>query len=498
MPPGGMGVPPVGSSIADCGLPIADSNGGMGASPVDNRDGGAPNPKSKFQDPKPEGTEEPRSPGAEGQKQNPQSAIRNPQSKPSRFGRTLLLLLISHASAAAIGAGLLFHYQPRWLTEWLYPRPRTALEVDPLRTPPSAYFWNEQPPAAFPVPPYARFLKGVTIVLDPGHVGQRDPGGGWKRGPTGLREAVVNLNVATFLADFLRESGAKVILTRDHDESLNLDDDVDLLERAEVANRANADLLLSIHHNAAEAPEANHTLLFYHARPEDSPAALCVARHLLTGLDDALRLDRIVDCALQSDYIMYQNGFAVLRHARVPAVLSESSFHSNPEQEQRLRDPVYNRREAYGLFLGLARWAQAGLPRVRLIEASDGKPTPGGTLVVQLDDGLTSRAGKSGAALMPDTLSVELDGEGVAYEQDAARGELRITLPTSMPAGLGYLKVDFQNIFGQPVLHPWIALSDTPPPRPQPPPAASKPGSKPTTKPGVKPANKPATKSKQN
>lgn len=402
--------------------------------------------------------------------------------------RLLLLMLVTHAMAAAIGAGLLFHYQPRWLVELLYPRPRAAVELDPLLTAPSMYHWTEQPAPAFPIPPYARFLKGVTIVLDPGHVGQRDPGGGWKRGPTGLREAVVNLNVALFLADFLQSAGAKVILTRDRDVSRDLDDDVDLLERAEVANRANADLLLSIHHNAAAAPDANHTLVFYHGRPEDSPASLCAARHLLTGLDDALRLERFVECALQSDLIMYQSGFAVLRHARVPAVLSESSFHSNPEQEARLRDPVYNRREAYGLFLGLARWAQAGLPRVQLVEASDGKPTAGGSLVIKLDDGLSSRQGLSSVNIMPDTLSVELDGEGIAYSEDVAKGELRVMLPTSMPAGLGALRVDFQNVFGQTVLHPWIALSDAaiPAARSQPAKPANKSPAKPKPKKGAK------------
>lgn len=61
------------------------------------------------------------------------------QPRPRRVWRTLTLMLITHAIAAAIGAGLLFHYQPRWLVEMLYPRPRTAIELDPLLTAPSMY-----------------------------------------------------------------------------------------------------------------------------------------------------------------------------------------------------------------------------------------------------------------------------------------------------------------------------------------------------------------------
>jgi len=332
---------------------------------------------------------------------------------------------------------------------------------DPVTTPAAGFDWSTHPEPAFPIPPYARFLEGVKLVLDPGHVGQRDRPN-WKRGPTGLREAEVNLRVTRFLREFLLAVDADVILTREIDESLDVDDDADLRQRAEIANNLRADLLLSVHHNAADDPAANYTTVFYHGNGSHSPASLCAARHLLTGLNDALRLERHVECALWSDYEIYpppkNDGFAVLRQARVPAVLTESSFHSNPDEEQRLRDPLYNRREAYGLFLGLARWAQAGLPRVSVAEAGNGKSDRGRTLVVQLDDGLSRREGKGSrvAKMLPGTLRVELDGRALNHRLDEARGELRVTLPSG--AKRGRLRVDFENIFGQHVLHPWIDL----------------------------------------
>ena len=64
-----------------------------------------------------------------------------------------------------------------------------------------------QSPAGRRPPAVAEHLRGVKIVLDPGHVGQRERDG-FKVGPTGLREAVVNLAVAKYLREFLEAAGA--------------------------------------------------------------------------------------------------------------------------------------------------------------------------------------------------------------------------------------------------------------------------------------------------
>ena len=150
--------------------------------------------------------------------------------------RTRTRWLVQHYAPALVVGGLL-----GGCAAWLVLRERptatvTAGRPDPLRTAPEEFRWTDLPAAEFPVPPYARFLKDVVFVLDPGHVGQRDPGGTWKRGPTGLREAEVNLRVALFLREFLQAAGARVTLTRDADESLNLPDREYLKQRAQVAN----------------------------------------------------------------------------------------------------------------------------------------------------------------------------------------------------------------------------------------------------------------------
>ncbi len=343
----------------------------------------------------------------------------------------------------------------------LEPQDSSKSHLDPVTAPPASYSWTAQPEPAFPIPPYARFLKDVKIVLDPGHVGQRDPGGNWKRGPTGLREAEVNLRVAQFLREFLTATGAVVTLTREEDRSRDLPDKEDLRQRVELANSLPADLFLSIHHNANGDPQPNYSSVFYHGTPADNPASLSAGRYLITGLNDTLRLESHLECALLSDYAVYErNGFAVLRLAEVPAVLSEASFHSNPAEEARLRDLVYNRREAYGLFLGLARWAQAGLPRIALVQGSAGEPRRGGELLVGLDDGLSLRGGwgANQTRILPDSLVVKLNGQSLRYKLILEKRQVRVTLPGGTHGGRATLFVDFENIFGQHVLHPRLEL----------------------------------------
>ena len=347
---------------------------------------------------------------------------------------------------------------------WLALRERTpdrsAAPLDPIRTPPTGYAWTQPPEPAFPVPPYARYLNGVRIVLDPGHGGRAD-WGHWKRGPTGLQEAEVNLRVAQFLRDFLQAVDADVILTREADEYLDPDLAVDNRKRIALANESRADLFISIHHNGADKPETNYTAIFYRGEGEWSAASRCAARHVLAGLNDALRLEQHLPCALLSDELLHNNGLLVLREARVPAILAEASFHSNPAEEVRLRDPVYNRREAYGYFVGLARWAQAGLPRVGLASPPDGRVRAGQTVMIALDDGLCARGGWGAdrLRLAPDSLIVRLNDRPVDFVPDYKSGRLKVTLPNRLPEGRLRLFVDFQNVFGQHVLHPLIELN---------------------------------------
>lgn len=332
------------------------------------------------------------------------------------------------------------------------------VSVNTLRPAPPDFAEQRVGTADWPIPPYAKFLAGVKICLDPGHGGDAHKRG-YKRGPTGVREAEMNLRVAQYLRAFLERAGAEVRLTREEDV------DSSLAERAAVANEWGADLFLSLHHNAiGNKPHVNHTTVWYHADVDYRPSNLDLARYVCQGLYDALALPQITDVPLKSDQLMYQDGFGILRHAQVTAALAETSFFTNPEEEQRLRDPEYNLREAYGFFLGLAKYAAGGLPRGRLSEPAGGE-TPAAeerpaALVFELDDGLRGRKswGAERQMILTDSIAVRIDGELVPFTFVNEGYRLTVELPADLAPGSHEVEVQFQNMSKNSVLNPQFTI----------------------------------------
>ncbi len=312
-----------------------------------------------------------------------------------------------------------------------------------------------------PLPPYARYLAGMRICLDPGHGGDANRPN-YKRGPTGLREAEVNLRVGLILRDLLQASGATVIMTRQSDVSLAPDDEDDLRLRAEMANRNDCDVLLSIHHNAADNPQTDYTSVWYHGDVDHNPASLDLGRAVAVAMLDELRLDE-AGVPLLSDKVVYaKSGFRLLRLAGVPAVISEASFHSNPAEEQRLRDPDYNRREARALFIGLARYAMGGVPRARLIKPADGRVPESGDaeVVIQLDDGLRKRNNwrADQRLILKNSLIVWVGDTRWPCMYDEKTNRVSLYLPPKRRPGALLIGVQFENLFKHSNTRPWLRL----------------------------------------
>ncbi|MEW6252958.1 MAG: N-acetylmuramoyl-L-alanine amidase [Planctomycetota bacterium] len=405
------------------------------------------------------------------------------------------------------------------------------LSTDTLVPAPADYAARRIEAGVYPIPPYTKYLRGVKICLDPGHGGDAHKRA-WKRGPTGVREAEVNLRVANYLRELLTRAGAEVRLTREDDT------DLDLAARAAVANDWGADLFISLHHNAIDnKPQVNHTTVWYHGDVDTHPSNLDLARYLCQGLYDTLALPELADVPLKSDYLMYppkatperpekgsgplppatdptpqasqptdtnradakkgpdplpnphgtEGGFGVLRAARVTACLTETSFFTHPPEEQRLRAPEYNLKEAYGLFLGLARYAAAGLPRVRVAEKGSGpfSSTPSTptqaqqtievrradlakgpdpfVLVFELDDGLRPRKswGADRQMILADTIAVRIDGQHVPHEFRNEGYRLTVPLPADLAPGPHAVEIQFHNMNKNAVLNPFWTLAIT-------------------------------------
>jgi len=95
-------------------------------------------------------------------------------------------------------------------------------------------------------------LAGKNIMLDPGHGGS-DPGAIGN----GYQEKQLNMDFTLKIANHLKKLGANVILTRTNDVYLSLD------QRAQLANKQNVDLFISIHHDANKNTSAKGLSTFY-------------------------------------------------------------------------------------------------------------------------------------------------------------------------------------------------------------------------------------------
>lgn len=226
-------------------------------------------------------------------------------------------------------------------------------------------------------PPQAR-VEGApaleSVVIDPGH-GGADFGA---NGPSGLLEKDLALALAGRIGHELEHLGIRVVYTRERDAF------VSLAERTAIANRAEADLLLSVHANAAEdaaargfetyfvSLEASDSEALQVAMTEnrvfDLPDAAPDAGDIVGGiLGDLIRTEHLRASSLIASSIQRQIGrlrggsrgvkqapFAVLMGVNMPAVLVEVGFLTHSGDEQRLRRADYQRSIARALADALA------------------------------------------------------------------------------------------------------------------------------------------------
>ncbi|MFT7155821.1 MAG: N-acetylmuramoyl-L-alanine amidase [Parvicella sp.] len=217
-----------------------------------------------------------------------------------------------------------------------------------------------------------------TVVIDPGH-GGKDPGA---VSPSDLYEKDVVLNVGMELGRMIKKEfpKVKVIYTRSTDVF------VGLAERAAIANRAGADLFISLHCNAAGntsatgleswvlglhksaaslevAKKENNAILmedgheqtYEDFNPNDPDAYIALAMRQNAFLDQSLALADLVqkNCIgdlKRKDRGVKQAGFVVLYRATMPSVLVELGFLSNKEEEKYLKSKTGQSELANELF----------------------------------------------------------------------------------------------------------------------------------------------------
>ncbi len=181
-------------------------------------------------------------------------------------------------------------------------------------------------------------LAGRTIVLDAGH-GGADPGAIGVSGRTW--EKYNTLFVALDAKAMLERAGARVIMTRSDDRY------VPLGTRAAMANRAGADVFISIHNDwNPNASLRGVTTYYYHERSRR------LAETMQANLVAALGA---------RDVGVLRRSFQVVRETTMPSVLLELGFLSNWNDERLLADPAYRYRAAQAIYNGVIEYLmQAG------------------------------------------------------------------------------------------------------------------------------------------
>lgn len=268
------------------------------------------------------------------------------------------------------------------------PRPgSTPQPAAPPASPPVAL----STPAPAPANPGLRdrINRLIIVAIDPGHGGE-DPGA---IGPSGLREKDVVLQVALALRDRIdTRPGMRAMLTRDADFF------VPLHERVRKARRVQADLFVSIHADAFFTPEARGASVFALSQGGASSAAARWmaqkenAADVVGGVNAAVKDQQVLKALLDMSTTaqikdslrvgtevlrrigtvgrlhkrqVEQAGFAVLKAPDIPSILVETAFISNPEEEERLRDPDYRQRLVQALYSGIERYFARNPPLSR-------------------------------------------------------------------------------------------------------------------------------------
>lgn len=183
-------------------------------------------------------------------------------------------------------------------------------------------------------------VKNKIITIDPGHGGS-DSGA---VGHNGYTEKEGAFAISQKVASILNQSGAKVVMTRDSDVDVygpNASARNELQARVDVGNNANSDIFVSIHCNAFVNPVANGTQTFYYGSSyQGQRLAQSIQEKMIEA--NGLRDRGISTC-----------NFYVVKHSYMPAVLIETAFITNYDEEALLSDDEWQTTMAKAIAEGI-------------------------------------------------------------------------------------------------------------------------------------------------
>jgi len=163
----------------------------------------------------------------------------------------------------------------------------------------------------------------------------------------------MNLAISLYLREYLEQSGTAVIMTREEDVDLYVDDGsnrkmktIDLMNRKDIVRKHDPDVFVSIHGNSFPQSIYYGAQSFYpKGNEEGKKLANIIQEELIRVLNNGNK--RV---ALENDSIY------IIKELDIPTVLIEYGFLSNSQEERKLNDPQYQQKVAWSIYVGLQRY----------------------------------------------------------------------------------------------------------------------------------------------
>lgn len=188
----------------------------------------------------------------------------------------------------------------------------------------------------------------LYIVLDAGHGGMD---GGCSTSD-GVPEKGINLNIAKEVKELLELQGYNVVLTRETDtsihdkgvEGIRSQKESDMENRLDIFNEHNNAICISIHQNNFTDPYYSGAQMFY---SENNPESENLARIMQENFVRNIQPDNSREIKLcgKELYLCY--------FSENPTVMVECGFLSNPDEAEKLKNPMYQKEVAFTIFSGI-------------------------------------------------------------------------------------------------------------------------------------------------
>ncbi len=173
-----------------------------------------------------------------------------------------------------------------------------------------------------------------TIVIDPGHGGEEEPGCVFGN----VYEKELDLEIAKKLQAKLEKEYSRVIMTRTEDVNVYLN------ERARIANRENADLFISIHQNALEDDDVTSGIETWYNPVKDTESKI-LAQNIQENI---IKTTNANDLGIKES-----KGLIVTQKTEMPSCLVETGFLSSTKERQKLAQDDYQDKIVEGIYNGI-------------------------------------------------------------------------------------------------------------------------------------------------